>query len=134
MPIHITWENEERTIIRHAYEGKWTIQEYYELIRKNYEHIDSVNHTVDIINDLRNTSQLPGDMIPAIRYAIQNRHPNEGINVMVGASALIQMLVEAVNKTTRMTVTQANYVENLEDAYPIIEAEQAKRRTKNSNP
>ena len=130
MPIHITWENEEKTIIRHAYEGKWTVQEYYELIRNNYKHVDSVNHIVDIINDLRNTNQLPSDMIPAIRYAIKNRHPNEGINVMVGASLLIQMLVEAVNKTTRMDITRVNYVENLEDAFPIIAAEQ-KRRAEN---
>jgi predicted S18 family serine protease len=127
MPIRIEWENEEHTTVLHIYEGVWTVAEYYHLIDENRRMIDEAGHTVDIINDLRETTYMPPDMVPAIRYSIQKRHPNEGVNVLVGANALVYMLVEAVNKVARLPITEVNYVNTIEEARLRIAAEKAKR-------
>jgi hypothetical protein len=117
--IHIVWDNDERTIIRHVYEGKWTLEEYYALIDQNYNEIDSVNHRVDIINDLREMSGVPSNMTTAIRYAARRAHKNEGINVMVAPPTFVKILVEAINNAVGEH-TEVLHTKTLEEAYDII--------------
>jgi len=127
MPIRVEWDNEEKTTLRHIYEGHWTVKEYYELINENARLIEEAGQVIDIINDLRNTVHMPPDMVPGIRYAINHRHPNEGVNVIVAANTLVRLLVEAVNKTTRLPTSQVLHVSTLEEAHEIIATEKAKR-------
>ena len=119
MGIRVVWDNEQKTIIRHIYEGKWTVEEYYTLIDENYRQIDSVNHQVDIINDLRKMTGVPSNMTAAIRYAARHAHKNEGINVMVGSPTYIKILVDAINKAVGEH-TEVIYTNAIEDAYAII--------------
>lgn len=121
MGIRIVWDDDERTIIRHVYEGDWTLEDYYHLIDENYRLLDEVGHPVYIINDLRAMTSMPQDMAMAIRYAVHKAHPNEVINVMVGASMYVNMLVDAINKSIKGKVTEVNYVNTLEEAYTMIE-------------
>jgi hypothetical protein len=124
MGIRIEWDNEEKTIIRHVYEGLWTLQDYYALIDENYRQIDSVGHKVDIINDLRKMAALPPDVAAGIRYAVRHAHPNEGVNVIVAPPDYVRLLIDAINKAVG-AVTEVIHTDSIEKAYAII----AKHRT-----
>jgi hypothetical protein len=119
MGIRIVWDDEQKTIIRHVYEGRWTLEDYYALIDANYHEIDSVNHRVDIINDLRKMTGMPSNLTAAIRYAARHAHKNEGINVMVGSTTFIKILVETINKVVGEH-TEVIYTDTIEQAYKII--------------
>jgi hypothetical protein len=119
MGIRIEWEDEGKTVIRHIYEGVWTVEDYYALIDANYRQIDSVNHQVDIINDLREMAGMPPNMVPAIKYAARKAHPNEGINVFVASPTYIKVLIDMINKAVG-EATEVIHVGTLEEAYELI--------------
>jgi hypothetical protein len=104
MGITITWDNKEKTIIRHIYDGPWTLEDYYALVDDNYHLIDSVDHRVDIINDLRNMGPVPSGIIPAIRYAAQKAHRNEGLNRIVG-NQFVTTHLATINRSVGSEVT-----------------------------
>jgi hypothetical protein len=126
MGIQIVWDDEAKTIIRHIYEGRWTVSDYYALIEENYRQIDSVKHRVDIINDLREMVSVPPNLVQAIRHAARRAHINEGINVLVASPLYVQVLVDAINKAVGEH-TEVRHAPTLEKAYEII----AKHRAEN---
>ena len=126
MGIHVVWDDEAKTIIRHVYDAQWTVEDYYGLIDENYREIDAVHHRVDIINDLRQIARIPPNMVQAIRYAARKAHPNEGINVMVASPMFVQVLVDSINRAVDEH-TAVIHCPTLEKAYQII----AKHRAEN---
>ena len=129
MGIQVEWDNAEKTIIRHIYEGMWTIDDYYGLIDENFRQIDSVDHRVDIINDLRNMTGMPHNMAPAVRYAARKAHEREGINVMVSSPRYVQMLVDAIDRAVGKP-TQVIYTGTMEEAREIIAKSRAEQAGK----
>jgi hypothetical protein len=125
MGIRAVWDNDEKTIVRHVYEGRWMLEDYYNLIGEHRIMLNDVDHTVDIINDLRAAGPVPGGLATAIRYAARSAPANEGINVIVGANEYVKALIDLVNKTTGADVTQVNHVATLEEAYALIAAHRA---------
>jgi hypothetical protein len=120
MGIQAVWDNEEKTIIRHVYNGKWTLEDYYHLIADHGAMVTPLGHTVDIINDLREAGPIPPGMATAIKYAARKAPANEGINVIVGANQFVKALIELVNKVAGTEVTEVTHVATLEEAYAII--------------
>ncbi|MEO8395425.1 MAG: hypothetical protein ABI700_20700 [Chloroflexota bacterium] len=124
MGIQIVWDNDEQTIIRHIYEKHWSLEDYYALIDENFRQIASVNHRVDIINDLRELTVIPPNVVPAIRYAARKAHPNEGINVIVASPTHVKVLIEAINQAVG-EVTEVLHVRTIDEAYPLIAQDMA---------
>lgn len=122
MGIRIVWDDEEKTIMRHIHEGTWTLEEYYAHLEQTYNFIEEVGHKVYIINDLRAMTDLPKDVAIAVRRAARKAHPNEALNVFVGASAYVNLLVDTVYSAVEADVTPLDFVNTLEEAYAIIEA------------
>jgi len=127
MGIRPVWDNDEKTIVRHIYDGRWTLEDYYNLIGEHRIMLKDVDHTVDIINDLRTAGPVPGGMAQAIKYAARNAPPNEGVNVIVGANEYVKALIELVNRTAGTDVTEVTHVATLEEAYAIIAEHRASR-------
>lgn len=120
MSIQAIWDNEEKTIVRHIYEGKWTLEDYYGLIDAHRAMLKDLDYEVDIINDLRSAGLAPSNMASAIKYAARNAPRNEGINVMVGANHYVKALIDLVNRTAGVDITEVRHVTRLEDAYAMI--------------
>jgi len=126
MGIRIEWDNEEKTIILHIYEGLWTLQDYYALIDENRRQIDSVGHRVDIINDLRKMAVLPPDIAAGIRYAVRHAHPNEGLNIIVASPDYVRLLIDAINKALD-AVTEVIHTDTIDKARAIIAKHRAEQ-------
>ena len=83
MPIHISWYDDQKTILLEVFEGKWSVEDYYRLI-----------------DDAAAQSALPPSaMMGGMRYAIRKRPPNQGITVFVQPGSLARALIELAGET-----------------------------------
>ena len=65
MAINVTWDNEEKTILRFTYEGPWDWEEFYASMAEGYAMMDAVGCKVDHIYDISNSPMLPKNAICA---------------------------------------------------------------------
>jgi len=130
MGIRAIWDNDNKTLVRHIYESRWSLEDYYSLIDRHVAMLAEVDHEVDIINDLREAGPLPAGMASAIKWAARKAPANEGINVIVGANQFVKSLIDTVNKVAGPDVTAVTHVSTLEEAYALI----AERRAQASRP
>ncbi len=126
MPVSVIWDNEEQTIIRYVFEGRWTLDELFVVMEQEDQMIASVEHMVDIIVDFQNSGTVPDHLIanfPKIFESSSASHPNVGITVIVGAAGFAEMLANIFSKVFTRMVTAST----LEQARAIIAKEQVNR-------
>ncbi|MBI1259133.1 MAG: hypothetical protein GC204_16815 [Chloroflexi bacterium] len=92
MPTQIDWENQEHTIIRMEFIGRWTWQEAYEGSKTGFAMVDSVDHVVNVIIDMRQSTALPLLSLTHARNMIARRHTRTGLTVFIGANTLFLSL------------------------------------------
>ncbi len=131
MGVSTQWDNEEKTVIRYVYEGKWTWDEYYPEHQKAREMTKSVEHTVHVLVDVRNGALLPKGALTHSRSALTNKPENEGITIIVGANLFIQVMANAVRRIYPEPFKQYRFVSTIEEAYALL-AEQKEQASANS--
>lgn len=109
MSILIDWDNEEQTILRHTYSGGWTLDDFYWMLDSTYDIINGVEHSVDIIADFLSSAPPPRNIISALPYYQQKRHPRQGLQVVVGTSFLL-IFTKAVTQAASIAIPQARQV------------------------
>ncbi|HEX2907700.1 MAG TPA: hypothetical protein VHO69_12605 [Phototrophicaceae bacterium] len=120
MPIHISWANDEKTILMETYEGRWTIEEYYQLIDDAAALLAETPHIVHIIGDATHSSIPPSQILMGIQYAIKKLPPNQGLTIFVKLSRVMRMFVD-VGRQISPKIAQTTYaVDNLEEAHDLI--------------
>ena len=104
------------------YEGQWDWDEFYDVARKVAELMGTVDHTVDIIADFRNSPNLPiGSSLTHARNVMKLFPDNWGIMVIVSDSHFINTLVNAFRRIFRGGTGKKTFaVETIEEAYEII--------------
>ncbi len=92
MAINVKWEDEQRTVIRIAFQRGWTWDDLNKAIVQADQMIISVPHEVHLLIDIRNAGGLPRDFMTRAGdiFAQGDARPNEGQKVVVGASWLIR--------------------------------------------
>lgn len=86
MPYQIEWDNDEHTVIRTEMYGKWTWEEYHQLIDESVQLMKAVNHPVDLITLMRGDTVSPGgNFIPHIQRAMRAYPPNHRLTINVRA-------------------------------------------------
>lgn len=125
MKITPTWDNTEKTILRHVFERGWGWTDFHQALEQAAGMMNEVGHRVDIIFDFRDASLIPSGAITQVKKAYSNpKHPNAGTTVVIGASSFMQALVSVGTKLT----TAANqswdvkFAMTLEEAHNILAA------------
>lgn len=124
MPITTDWDNPEKTIIRHIYEAKWALTDYHAAIETAHKLIDTVDHKVHIIADVRNSKILPNGVISQGRsVASRPKHPNQGMTVIVGAGGLIRGMFDVFQKLygRNVDINSYKFASSLEEAHKVLE-------------
>lgn len=91
MPIKVEWETDEKVVLLSIYEGTWDLDEFYAATHVINTMMDSVDHKVHLILDMRKSRGLPKGFIGAIRITGKKRHPCLGTMVLVGGNLLVRM-------------------------------------------
>ena len=121
MPANIAWFNPEKTIIHHIYTGDIALDDYLFMADNSAEMIRSVDHTVHIIFDRSKANKTPPQNLSrALRYANQHSPENQGVKVIVGASLITRIMVDAAKTIAPRLAKDVYFAENLETAERII--------------
>ncbi len=122
MTIHVTWGNENKTVLINVYEGLWNLDDFYGAVRQTNALLDSVNHKVNIILDVGKSGLFPKGLMSAVRMLSQNPHPNNGMMAMVGCNVFVRVFYDTFMKVfAQPRAKQVMYlVADYEDAYAVF--------------
>jgi hypothetical protein len=127
MSIMVTWDKADRTIISFDFAGRWGWDELYAASDQATGMLDSVDHTVDFIMDIRETQQIPKDFMSHAERLASGSHPHRGIMVVVGANGLLRTLGGGLRKLFPDATRNLVFAADVEEAYEIIEEKQTSR-------
>jgi len=125
MPIEIYWDNEEKTIIRQDFVGKWAKEDYFRSLDESYAMTMSVSHPVDTIIDMTHNQTNPIQLMNVFSTANkleQREHAdNQRAVVIVGANMAIEVALKMAKRIAKRAAENSHVAHTLEEAYTIIE-------------
>ncbi|MEO8606616.1 MAG: hypothetical protein ABI690_01940 [Chloroflexota bacterium] len=130
MPVHFTWDNPEKRVAHYKFEGKWTWDELYESFRASWNEFIQLDHVIDSISDLTQTKTLPPSAMTHVRSLSQNRPPNTGVMIIVGANTFMTVAMQTFRQIFAATLKRdldVLFAKTLDEAHAIIAEKQAER-------
>ena len=125
MPILINWDDEEKSILRHDFEGEWTWGEYFELMRNRNAYMSSVDHQVDVIANMKPGIMPTGFALSSAKTSLRSVPPNRGIFVIV-VNPVVDTLLEVFKQFDREMAEILYAANSVEEAREIIRQERNK--------
>jgi hypothetical protein len=125
MPVITQWDNDEKTIVRHDFQGKWTWEEFLAAERKANELVAGVTHRVDIISDMREGTMPREGALANARGVIKRLKPNIGVIVVV-TNPLLAVTTTFFKKADRDFDRVVRASNSVQDARQLIKHERAK--------
>jgi hypothetical protein len=123
MPIKLYWDNEEKTIARYDFEGRWTWDEYLTIMADLAEMMRSVDHTVNAIGNMKlGIMPTSGSAMSLARAALRKLPANRGIIVVV-TNPLVSAMLSMFKQFDKEIGGILRGTSSVEDAYKIIERE-----------
>jgi hypothetical protein len=121
MSIELLWDNEEKTILRHVYVGRWTWEELREKDADLKLMLASVEHPVDMIIDMRESFFLPnGPTIGNLRNAERSLPPNARSVILVGGNLLTLLISRVMRLIPASGKRRFQIAASLEEAHELI--------------
>ena len=125
MAIQVFWHDEGKQLIRCDVNGRWTWDDLQKALRQTIGMMDSVQHKVDFIIDLRGGSFMANPLsilAQAQSVATPETHPNEGVKVVIGANGLVRTVYDGYRRiTTSMGKNQVfQFANTMDEAHRII--------------
>jgi hypothetical protein len=125
MPMHIEWDRADHTVIRHTFEGQWTLDEFIVSNDRLLKMIRAEPHTVHVIGDMTQTKSAPQRLLSISRYLENNMADNVGLIVLVDPGYFIQALINIASRLMPRFVATLRYAKTLEEAHALIDKAQA---------
>lgn len=120
MGIQLVWEDDDKTILRHIYEGIWTVADFIGAVDESRKLLLEVEHPVDLIIDMREAAGPPPKIMSAYRYADQKVPPNQRLIVMVNPNEYMKTFNNIVGKIAPRAAENRNLVESMDGAFELI--------------
>lgn len=124
MAIDLAWDEQNAHIIRVVVHGDWTWEMMETALEQATGMMDSVDHAVHYIIDIREGRlDLGSALKQAQQAATPETHPNEGIKVVVGANFMIRTLYATYRKMVERMGKQQDFLfaDTPEEALTLIE-------------
>lgn len=128
MAMHVSWHDDNKAIIRCNADGRWTWDELEAALHKTIKLMDSVEHKVDFLIDLRKGNFIlnPFSLLGQARsVATPETHRNEGVKVVIGANGMVQTAYDAYRRViSTMGKNQVfHFADSEAQAHQIIQRE-----------
>lgn len=121
MGIQLVWEDDGKTILRHIYDGNWTVDEFIGAVDESRKQLLEVGHPVDLIIDMRTAAGPPPMIMSAYQYAERRVPENQRLIVMVNPSEYMKTFNRVVGKIAPRASENRLVVKTLEDAFTMID-------------
>jgi hypothetical protein len=119
MPVIVTWDNDDKTIIRYDLEGHWMWDEAAAAFDQAALMLKEVPHIVHfIVNPLDpiSKSYLPPNMLANIMRIHGKAAPNAGSTLLVLSSSTVNMLLRLMGTLNPRIAARYSTVASLEEA------------------
>ena len=118
MAILVRWENETHKTIVVTYERLWTWEDFATSKVQIDTLLNSVNHTVNIISDSRQSAGLPGgNAVGVLSRSFQTAPDNIGIVAVLGANPFFKSLLQILQTVSlNRAAKNIRFVKSEEDA------------------
>jgi hypothetical protein len=123
MPVQVTWDNPEKTIILLTFEGNWTWEETYQAVAERNRMIESVSNNVDIIVNFGSAGfKIPPNAITHTRNIMSQSHSRIVRNVVVGFKPVHIALWKIIEKIYATMGKSQQYflVGSLDEAHAML--------------
>lgn len=126
MPIQAKWNNDEKTVLRYDFEGRWTWDEYFGVMAQITNMMKSVDHRVDAIANMKpGIMPTSGSAMSSARSALRKLPPNCGVVVVV-TNSFISAMLALFKQFDRDLGKLLRGATSVEEAHRIIEQEREK--------
>ncbi len=98
LPIKVTWDNEQKTILHVHVHGAWTWANMETAIQEVTSLLDTVEHKVDTIFDATGAGPIPPNAFAYLRKMNRSSHPNQDKVAVVGLTPLARTLMNTFSK------------------------------------
>lgn len=123
MPIDVKWANDAQNIVHLTFERGWTWEDLKQAIQQADKLIDSVEHTVHLLIDIRNGG-IPNDFLGAAGdiFAQGEARANEGKRIVIGAGMFIRAAYRSLQAVygAKLADRPFHFAANAEEAHEII--------------
>jgi len=125
MPIQAIWDNEDKTVVRFIYSGKWNWDEFYFTIQSANAMMDTVDHPCLSIVDKTDSRYMPSGAAIHIRNVVRmsRSHNNSGISIFLNSETMARLLIEILKKTYPdiAATTEWHFLTDLEEARALAQ-------------
>lgn len=121
MPIQMQWEDAEKTILRHTYEGHLSVEDMRAAIEENYALQTSVEHPVDVISDARSIKSFDPKLLSSTSGFADRKAPtNQRMIVVVGTNLMLKTLLKLAKRFASKTTEHLHHAESMEQALALL--------------
>jgi hypothetical protein len=83
MPVEFDWDDDSQTTLRFTASPPWNWNDFHKAMRRAAFWLDTVDHDVDILIDLRHSGKLPAGALGHVRSLGVSIHPNSHDRVVI---------------------------------------------------
>ncbi len=123
MPISVRWENNEKTIVRWEFDGRWTWNDYYDALEQSDRLLDSIQRSADLLVNMQQTNFIANGY-PAQFRRVSRFHPKAGIAVLVITNAFIETMLRMMMRFQPQSAHRIIIARSLEKAQSILQEHQ----------
>ncbi len=120
MSIALKWHTPDRKIILWEFIGNWEWRDYHTAINQAVVMLKSVDHTVDSIIDVSQSTAFPPDMLIQGRRWFQVAPANFGITVVTGTNNLLKGIALTIGRILPLFIERILVADTVEEAEKII--------------
>ena len=124
MPVTVTWDNPNRTILSQQFSGRWTWDEFYRVTYDQTCHMMfSAPHTVHVIADIEHSSYTTSmsGALTQVRNVALAYPDNWGALVLVNSRPFLTILMGLFKRTYPDLAERIFVATSRAEAYAIIE-------------
>ena len=125
MSVHVQWDSEDQTTILWSFVGRWTWGEYEDALGVATAMMDSVDHQIDYIFDVRHMSILPPDLVTRVKAKYLNQPEKIRYFIAVGFDRDLQLVWDTFTDLPYARHLKAEYADSLEDARDMLAGRRA---------
>lgn len=125
MGIKLLWDNEEKTILRHVYDGEWSPEGYHAAMQESQRMLMSVPHAVDVILDMRRSATPPFGILPAYQEADKLVPDNQRLVIMVRPGMIMKALNRIISDIAPRSSANRIVANSMDEARALIDEYQS---------
>lgn len=130
MTIHVYWGNPESTIIHMDFVAGWSYDEVLAAMSDMADMLDTVQHPVLVIGDLRTSRFAPNLSVSTYKRIAETdflSHPNLAMFCLLGTQIYVSMLLETFGKLFPKAYRKFRMVESVEEALQYLHPSRASK-------